>query len=590
MFYFVLSGTHKSRVLFSLSVVLNLSNLRNTSQRTCEPVANQAKQQAKYSPSETGSMPSASKRYQWYGTTLQTTNSLMIALNELLPRRPDHNRDVIQNLGDQYGYRNAIPRGDSFVGITKKSKNSYSAEITINDILYRLGTYKTAEKAGIIYATAKCYFVERYEEHKQKVAAAVSKYEAMVDRLKLEGSYKLSSYKFTAAGRKHHDPYQNPPDLPDTNNFSVAELHLMWKEMYEEIINAETTTMDIVWEQTLGKSYSKPCAKVLGDCESAFHKFFMRRNYKTAEELAKAVYEVGLGKTIHDFYQPLRPKRERESDSDYRNYLQGVHKTLRSRMLLYQCHSCFFCGRRIDPNFYLKYWAYTFEHLDPTNKNESKFANRDMFELMKTVPCCRPCNPSSEKRKWPVDLTQMISIPVSDDKLPQYRSVIEIISDDKFTKFYEEAKSMGLEYTQRVDEYGNPLRKRSSQGRCASFLELKLLLWKHYKVLLDDLVTFRKISDVPSPRYGFRTTIINLIKALTNQCPGPNGEGNCTGWHNLRKLCPWQFVGIHFDHFSGDGTECKDDTVANLRCKRWDRFIGEILKCTVLCAECHMGT
>lgn len=76
---------------------------------------------------------------------------------------------------------------------------------------------------------------------------------------------------------------------------------------------------------------------------------------------------------------------------------------------------------------------------------------------------------------------------------------------------------------------------------------------------------------------------------LTNQCPGTEEGGPCTGKRNLRNLRPWQYKGVHFDHNGGDGTDSKQEVISYYYSAPWERFIEEIRKCIVLCAECHMG-
>ena len=68
------------------------------------------------------------------------------------------------------------------------------------------------------------------------------------------------------------------------------------------------------------------------------------------------------------------------------------------------------------------------------------------------------------------------------------RSIDDILDSDQFNDFCEEAKKMNLDFSMQVGEKGVPERG-SLISRCATFLELKLLVWKHFPgILLEDIV------------------------------------------------------------------------------------------------------
>mmetsp|Transcript_24075 Transcript_24075/g.36485 ORF Transcript_24075/g.36485 Transcript_24075/m.36485 type:complete len:215 (-) Transcript_24075:84-728(-) len=213
--------------------------------------------------------------------------------------------------------------------------------------------------------------------------------------------------------------------------------------------------------------------------------------------------------------------------------------------------------------------------------------------MMKCVPACRPCNPTGdENRSFPVDRFYPKQIVVADAALGSNQSIRAILESTRFKEFCAEAKDgMNLDYGGNVDDNGVPLSMSSNCQikRVGTFLELKLLLWKYFPgILLEDIVLWRRISDYNSPRYAFRTTVMNLVKVLTNTCPGSEGK-NCTGWRNLRNLSPWQYAGIHLDHNGGDGRAAKSFVVNEAMSMTWENFLEELAKCLVLCSECHKG-
>ena len=352
----------------------------------------------------------------------------------------------------------------------------------------------------------------------------------------------------------------------------------------------------------MAKRKSVPGAVILADVNSKICTFFeyQVRSKKDLIELVDGVMEdFGEEKELGFFYNTAMIKERKAFNSELRYYahLNQIRDVVGRRMVIYLGRCCKYCGRVVNPDHADKFRAWTTEHLSKLgkkSKNTSDMpgssASKLIVELRKTVPACICCNPKGEKRRtWPVDYFYTRQILTDLNDLGEYQEIEDILNSTKFEDFYEEGVSMNLSYTGKVDEDGNKIN--GQRGRVATFLETKLLLWKHYPgFLLDDIVAWRKISDLKCPRYAFHFLILVLIKHLCNRCKGTaDFDYNCTGWCNLRNLSAWQYSGIHYDHNGGDGRQSKVYSVSEMCAMSWKKLRAELIKCVVLCAECHKG-
>lgn len=473
---------------------------------------------------------------------------------------------------------------------------------------YALGSYYDEEEAAIAFATAKYHFVTKLKltAKRTEVEAKIVASDAIAASMKVDPKqrYKFDNTEFFEDGRTHHDTSIDPPLLIDESFYTQDECNGWFGEMNAAIEASRSEAKERLYEKIKNKDLSVSCADVLVDSNSAIRQFFEKGSYRSEEDMNAAVVAVvgDMGKSLRDFVSvPLKKREEYQKKEDYSGYLRKVCRLVRGNMVLFLGKHCYYCGRCINPDHPKKWYAYHLEHPGNLGEKDSKaLHNREMMELRKCVPVCAPCNPTDNDRSFPIDLgyEKRILVPDSDLDSGKYphTHIDDILDSTAFKSFYEEAEGMGLEYSKKVNENGVSLTN-SSRGRCATFLELKLLVWKYFQILLDDIVTWRKISDYESPRVAFHSTVATLIKVLTNQCPGTEEGGRpCTGWRNLRNMCPYQYKGVHYDHNGGAGRGSKQRApngqklcVNDYYGSSWERFIEEIRKCIVLCAECHMG-
>eukprot|EP00984_Skeletonema_dohrnii_P028433 scaffold18417_cov79-Skeletonema_dohrnii-CCMP3373.AAC.1 len=370
----------------------------------------------------------------------------------------EHNKLLIESLDEQ---KEAIPKSNgSFEGVSK-SRKKFTAGLMLEGTFYHLGTHPTAEEAGRYYATAKYHFCTKLKllEHEEKVKAAVEAAAATLNAVN-DGDYshKVTNFDFFEDGRSHHDTSKDPPILVDESYFTNDKCREYYQEMNAAIDASRVKAQEIMREKIKGKGQSVSCANVLADCKSPFHSFFRNGGYHSEQELGDAVAEVvggvGMGKSLDNFYTiPLKKREDYINNDDYANYLRAVLKKVRGRMLLFLCKNCYYCGRKIDPDYAKKYYGYSFEHPNLEDKNPTASHDRDMFELMKCVAVCVPCNLSGENKKkagrsYPIDrfYAKKILVNVDDGDYPHQR-IEDILESKTFNNFYKKAVNMGLEYT-----------------------------------------------------------------------------------------------------------------------------------------------
>jgi hypothetical protein len=412
---------------------------------------------------------------------------------------------------------------------------------------------------------------------------------------------KYTNVRFHSNGYKHHDK-DDKYSLGDNLYFSDDDKDAILDEIKTEIEKWEEEVQRRLLATLAAKGTSVPGADVLADVDSKICTFFAEAP-RSREHLINMVdgvmQDANEDKQLGFFYNTdlIKEKNAFPSDNQYHEYMRGIRDQVGRRMVIYLGRSCYYCGRVVDPDNALKWWAWTTEHLSTQGKkskgtSQMRFhsARNKIVELRKTVPACMCCNPKGdEHRTWPVDYFYTRQILTDLNDLGEYQEIEDILNSTKFKDFYEEGVSMNLTYTGKVDEDGNRIIGKG--GRVATFLETKLLLWKHYPgFLLDDIVSWRKISDLKCPRYAFHFLILVLIKHLCNRCKGTaDFDYICTGWCNLRNLSAWQYSGIHYDHNGGEGTQSKVYCVSELCSMSWEKLHAELLNCVVLCAECHKG-
>ena len=519
----------------------------------------------------------------------------------------ERNKLVIQKLLSDYPINDGIAEDHSGKkGVTEHS-GRYVARIDIDGTRYCLGyDYDTLKDGVKAYLTAQKFFV--YNPKIQKVLDEIKRLDAIdaevkeaiangedLPHVKRKFQHKLTNRLFFEDGRGHHEDNRNA--LPPNDDFySNEQCELFLSQIDEKIEESKDLALRLRRETYMGRLESIPIRRIIAIPNHPIHEYFLAESPKSLDELAAMVKKVVPDKDL-SFFLNLDSLRQPGEVVDYHDYLKNIHGMVGQRLILWLAKSCIYCGRKPDFDDGDKWWSVTTEHLEYLGKKIGETSRlvcygyeKAMMEMIKCVFSCMGCNPIGDHmRKFPIDRFYWLRIPVLDSELSPYQSIKEIIESTKFKNFISKAINvMNLEYTGKVNDDGYPLTDNAITTRCATFLELKILVWEIFGLLLEDLVMWRKISDHSSPRYAFRTTIVALLKVLTNQCPGtPDLEGGCTGRKNLRNVCPWQLSGIHFDHNSGDGTWWKDDVVGRFIHSNWKTFIGEICKCNILCCECH---
>jgi len=486
----------------------------------------------------------------------------------------------------------------------------WKALVIIDGIKYFFGHYESEEGAAVAYATATYHLV--HLPRRLQIQEAASRAEDLAQAFALNGPTsvpledesrdKYDNKPFYDEGRHHHNP-DVVPDLFDQQFFTKERCQEIHEEINKKIEQCADLQYKIYTEMFANRLKSIPCRAILSGIDAPIHSMF-ETNAQSLEELKKMVIsimnEYGESKDLEFFYEPEKMvKYEKDLNQQGKNALALMQITVRRRMILYLCHKCYYCGASILPNHPGKWYGWDTDHLSILSdkvRNTSLRSGSALshgLEFLKCVPSCASCNPKGdEARTFPIDRFYHKMIVIDDDELSKHQTVFDILDSERFKNFCDTARfKMNLDYSDYVDDNGVPSR-RSEIHRCATFLELKLLVWECFPgILLEDIVVWRKISDHATPRYAFRTTVIKLVKVLSNCCPGTKEGGKCTGKYNLRNLNAWQYCGIHLDHNGGAGTHSKKGGrhVSDYISHSWDEFIGEIRKCCVLCAECHMG-
>jgi hypothetical protein len=478
-----------------------------------------------------------------------------------------------------------------FKGVTKRGKKWFSS-INLDATNHPLGFYDEERDAAIAYSTAYYHFVTR-----RKLSNVTIKVMENKDKVSSDAGTedKYTNERFFAEGREHH-VVNKIPIMKFKTHYSQDDCDRMHKEMDRRIEACSELAKEEFRRIYLGKRKSVPYEDIL--TPELSERVFLRQ-IMSVEDLEAMVKEV-TGKELGFFtdMENIRQSNDFPSQSDYRSYFIRLRYDVGRRIMYYLGVCCYYCGKDVNPDDPKKWWAYCMEHLsihgekkvDPSKAKNRGGAEEVLVELSKGVSSCILCNPvGDEKRSFPIDRFYSKMLLVPDAELGEYRDIEAVFALPEFDKFVRVARdNMNMDYTQQVDENGNWL---SGNGRSASFLEFKLLVWDCFGILLEDIVLWRKINDYTSPRYAFRSTVWTLIKVLTNRCPGTIDELNrvqeCTGWCNLRNLLPWQYRGIHFDH--GRGAGCQARKVGEFMNSSWEVFVEQTKRCKVLCAECHKG-
>ena len=541
----------------------------------------------------------------------------------------NHNKRIISGLEQQEPIELKLEEVNKFDNIkykgvlpNKRKGGGWDAHIVVEGLKCYMGAYDSELEAAVGYATASHHLVKVPKRRKihDAVLAADRAYNAFVSAgpasvpMDDKSREKYDNSAFFEDNREHHVPGCIPELNPDHLYYSDDACHKMHKEMDEMIEQCADLRVKFHTEKYANKLKSLPCRAVFRDINAPIYEMF-EHCANSVEELDDMVKRIMCAEGYEDldlyFFYEREKIKSRESygknDTLYKGYVaKTIQHAVRKRMVTFlskRCHYCGDCMDRYRINCAGKFYGWHNEHLSilgakANRTSDNTSGESHALELVKTVPCCSGCNPcGDESRGLPVDRFQYLSIVVEDKDLPEHQTPRNIVNSEKFKAFYKKACDMGLEYCGKVDVSGRPLAAGAQRTkRCADFLEFKLLIWELFQILLEDIVMFRRISDHSSPQYCFRTTVINLIKALCNSCPGTKKGGRCRGKYNLRNLRPWEYVGCDYDHNSGDGIESKHPrlqekgkSISALMGYDWEVFIEEICKCVVLCADCHMG-
>jgi hypothetical protein len=500
----------------------------------------------------------------------------MEVLSKLVPRNPIPH--VATNIFDE----------QQFKGINKRGRKWF-ANITLDMTTYPLGSYHNEIDAAIAYSTAYDHFVT-----KQKLDNVAIKVMENKDKVSSDAGTedKYTNERFFNEGREHH-VYNKIPIMEYETHYSQDDCDRMHKEMDRRIEACSELAKEEFRRIYLGRRKSVHFKDILTPALSERVFFRQITSVEELEAMVKEVTDKELG--FFTDMENIRPSDDFPSRTDYLTYFRKLRLDVGRRIIYYLGVCCYYCGKEINPDDPKKWWAYCMEHLSIHGKKDvdpskASGAEEVLVELNKGVSCCNLCNPvGDDERSFPIDRFYSKVLLVPDAELGEYREIEAVFALPEFDKFVRVARdNMNMDYTREVDENGNWL---SGNGRSATFLEFKLLVWDCFGILLEDIVLWRKINDYASPRYAFRSTVWTLIKVLTNRCPGTidelNGVQECTGWRNLRNLLPWQYSGIHFDH--GRGAGCQAQKVWDFITCNWEVFVEQTKRCKVLCAECHKG-
>ncbi|KAL7456398.1 hypothetical protein ACHAWC_007901 [Mediolabrus comicus] len=419
-----------------------------------------------------------------------------------------------------------------------------------------------------------------------------------VDQATHNVSQIMDSQKFVEDGRHHHTT--DPPNLGKYQVIEDSEMIKTWKDINNQI--EQRNELRIKREENKKGRKFIPSNQLLMK-GGPLCRFIENEAPNTIAQLEDEVeYLVGKLKcnctgpshTLESFCDDISLRKQKISDA------KKIRNRVARRMVLHYGLYCCYCKAPCTPSRAKMYYGWSSEHMSCLGeKNENVSAINDSSELMEelrnTYPCCILCNRIGDnKRTYVEDRSYQTQIPIEDSEMGRHVRIGYILGSRQFQDFTTECRNLGLDtYYNDYDENGR--RTFTDKGGKLDFEyipcydEVKYILWKHYPgILLDDIVTFRKINDYYHPRGAFRMLVKNLVLVLSCQCFGPTKEENCDSpWRNLRNLAPHQYQGIHLDHFDGNERQVAQGT--NWMLYTWDKFLEYMLDCVVKCGQCHMS-
>ncbi|KAL7456910.1 hypothetical protein ACHAWC_008393 [Mediolabrus comicus] len=395
---------------------------------------------------------------------------------------------------------------------------------------------------------------------------------------------------FYESGRHHHS--QIPPGQDEFHYYKNEKyVKTEWAEMNDRINGCSE-----LWEEKRRMLdwdvIAKTCEEVLGEnpeMEQFYEDIEEGKNW-SIKELKKLVRRI-TKKPLKYF---LRKGRHYKVLRDGQcSFVGGKKDKLRlaHRMLKYLCNHCYYCKGIISVYDAEEWYGVHFEHLPGKGKKEfdimTKVGGRSVAdhrkEVRKCATVCCGCNPRGEhgkyKRTYPIDRKYLPVIINAEDK--QYRTVKWVIEYPSFQTFLKRAEAMNFLHSTELNQDGT-----AKGGKIVgTFYDLKMLIWTHFGVLLEDIVYWRKMTD-RKPVILFYIAMTNLIKILCNKCAGCD-ERSCD--QKTRNTPPHRLGEFHFDHYPFN--DLKDEEV-NLLIQtgcELERLLEELKKCTVRCAKCHKG-
>jgi hypothetical protein len=385
---------------------------------------------------------------------------------------------------------------------------------------------------------------------------------------------------FESSGRDHHN--RIPPGRNEFHFYGDKKYYGMVKTEWGRM-NGRIDACSEEWEKMRdmidSSMVAKTCEEVLEE-NPKLEKFY--------DDIEKGVYrsiDEWRKRVMHITKKPLEYFHKKGSMKHKHIKLRLAH-----RMLKYLCNHCYYCKGIISVKDVEEWYGVHFEHLP--GKGEKKFdimmgvtnskwtVGDHRKEVRKCATVCFGCNPKGEhgkkRRKYPIDRRYLPeNLDLKDRKHVPVKTIIE---QPVFQKFLHRAKHMGFLHSKELNQDGT-----AKGGKIVgTFYDLKMLIWTHFEVLLEDIVYWRKMTD-GIPIHLFYIAMTNLIKILCNKC----FETGCV--LRTRNTPPHRLGEFHFDHYEYKSSKDKDITVMIRQNVELDKLLKELKLCTLRCAKCHRG-